>query len=514
LGVDPTLDGDDLVLAAAGGSVVLPIRVTDSLVQSGNGVLGFSVGGFYDTTKLDLTTADISLGGFLTSEVPTGNWGISAVNVDEGAGTFVVTVIRTNGQPTTLTGPGVVLNVEFDVKSSAPSGVVPVTLTGPATTGGGSTPAFSWTYANGSVLIDAVGPQVSDVFWDSTDWSADFRDYVDGTLGDGNARGYRVPKGSGQLTTLPWVNVNQLKVKFDDDVSASLQASDVTLAPAAGYTGFNSTGLASLPTITSLVNYDTLTNIATFSLSHSLESTAFDVVINAAGVTDLAGNQLDGEWSDGVTSGDSGNGTPGGNFSFRQFSLPGDARDESNLVVNAIDQQDVRDDQNGFILGVSVIGPYDSRTDLDGNGVVDSIDQQSARDTQNAFILPPMMVAALSSAFSPSSVSANLIASDGDSSSAVARDNAIADAAAAAAWFTSNSQHPAATARRVERPSAETDEAFEHLAARPDWHGASAWELSTSGGVEAGDEGTGEAVDQVFESLDGELALCGLGEIG
>lgn len=409
-GFDPTLDMDDLVLAAAGGSVVVPIRVTDTLSPGGVGVLGFTVGGTYDTTKLDLTPANISLGSLLLGE---GNWGLGAVSVDDSLGVFAVNVIRTNGSPTTLSGPGVVLNTNFIVSPSAPSGVVPVDVQGPATTGGGSTPAFSWVYNDGSILIDAIGPKVEAVIIDSTAWTDDFRDYLDGGLDDAGAadfglddglgdkkRGYVVPPGAGQLVTMPWSNINRIKVTFTEDVAATISASDFSLVLSPGYTSANGMSPATLPGINvGSFAYDVATKTASFELTGPLQSTAFELKIAAAGVQDTAGNNLDGEWTTSQPSFPSGTGAPGGDFNFLMLSLPGDAVDNWSMdgygLVSANDSVDVRNRQNEYaVVGFAPSAGYNSRADLDGNGIINASDSLIVRDAQNAFIAPPPAVVA------------------------------------------------------------------------------------------------------------------------
>ena len=63
-----------------------------------------------------------------------------------------------------------------------------------------------------------AAPQVVSVIVDSTRWSKDFRDFVDGGLGDSNQRGYPIPKGVLQQESLPWVNIDRLQVVFSEDV--------------------------------------------------------------------------------------------------------------------------------------------------------------------------------------------------------------------------------------------------------------------------------------------------------
>ncbi len=101
---------------------------------------------------------------------------------------------------------------------------------------------------------DTTGPRISGLFVNSTAWSNNFRDFVDqptpGTLPlDGNARGYLVSKGSGQTGVLPWANINQIILQFNEDVGPSLQgllASDFVISGTSGVNSDNSLGAIQL----------------------------------------------------------------------------------------------------------------------------------------------------------------------------------------------------------------------------------------------------------------------------
>ena len=95
-----------------------------------------------------------------------------------------------------------------------------------------------------------------------------------------------------------------------------------------------------------------------------------------AGVTDLAGNRLDGEWVDGVTTGISGDNVPGGDFVYHFNVLPGDAN--RNGSVDALDAAAIRRSY-GFTTGLSA---YSITTDLDGNGRINATDVLLVRANQ------------------------------------------------------------------------------------------------------------------------------------
>ena len=233
-----------------------------------------------------------------------------------------------------------------------------------------------------------VAPFIVNVTADSTAWVSDFRDFVDAEFGDKQAAGYRVPYGAAQLVSLPWVNIDRLKLTFSEDVGKSLDLSDFSWKVAPGFTALAGTSTV-LPRIIGW-SYDVTTYTVTLQLGGAVPAAVFDLTVSAAGVFDSEAALLDGEWSNGVTTNKSGNSTEGGDFSFRIFFLPGDASDESNgngtRTVNTNDSQVVRDRQNGFVLaGVGAVS-YDARADLDGSGFINSNDSQLVRDRQAGII--------------------------------------------------------------------------------------------------------------------------------
>jgi hypothetical protein len=239
-------------------------------------------------------------------------------------------------------------------------------------------------------IVDNTPLRVVSVIADSSAWMPEFRDFVDGTFTNPSALGFHIPKGPLQLITLPWVNIDRLKVRFNKDVGSSLSIADFQLAATPGFGAFGIPP-GTPPTIQGF-SYDASTLTATLVLSKFFPAAVVDLRVTAAGVFDGSGNILDGEWTNGVTLGDSGNNIPGGDFSYRIFVLPGDVLDQSGgsgfRGVNSNDAQRVRDLQNGFALpGFGVFG-YDPRVDLNGSNFINSDDSQYERDQQNAIILP------------------------------------------------------------------------------------------------------------------------------
>ena len=198
--------------------------------------------------------------------------------------------------------------------------------------------------------VDPEGPpRVVEVLADSTDWTAPV--LVDG---------FAIPVGSGadQLASLPWSNVNQLRVVFSEDV-LSVDESDFEVA---GVTG---------GPLAFTVSYDQTTFTATLELENALTRDAFTLTVHDT-VTDLGGEALDGEWDNPTDRTDpgsdtfpSGDGVPGGDFAFRFNVLPGDVGGDGR--VDAADLNALALDWQKMDVGLG-------GADFNGDGKVDAAD--------------------------------------------------------------------------------------------------------------------------------------------
>jgi hypothetical protein len=169
------------------------------------------------------------------------------------------------------------------------------------------------------LTLDCAGPQVVGVKVGSSAWAPGFRASVDSD----DSLGYPIPAGAGQLVSLPWVDQDTIHVKFSEDVG-SVTAADIELR------GVNVSDYA-----IASVTYDAADLTATILLDSANSPLGADklrLVVKDT-VTDLAGNALDGEWTDGVST-ISGNGTAGGDFSYRINVLPADVSQEGSVFAN------------------------------------------------------------------------------------------------------------------------------------------------------------------------------------
>ena len=232
------------------------------------------------------------------------------------------------------------------------------------------------------VTIDTAAPVVTAVYVRGTTWNTNYLSFLQDKLSGSSATyGYAVPVGSGdmQLQTLPWRNLNQISVAFSEDVSVS-QAQFAIVGSVGSYSvsGFS---------------YNAADHVATWSLSAAMGPDKLYVALPGSGsapVTDLAGNVLDGEWTNpssysqvGSTSSfPSGNGSAGGDFAFRFDVLPGDSTGGSLGKVNVAD---VAQTKSRSTLAVS---SSSYRSDFDGNNLINVADVAYVKSKSSIYSLP------------------------------------------------------------------------------------------------------------------------------
>jgi Dockerin type I domain len=202
-------------------------------------------------------------------------------------------------------------------------------------------------------FTDSPVPQVTSVIVDGESWSSGFLD-APKSSGFGSL-GYAIPVGSvAQLQPLPWVNVNQVRIAFNENVN--IQQSSLTLSGVSlSYYTFSS------------FNYNATTFTATWTLTAPIGADRLHIDLHASGaaaVTDAHGQSLDGEWNNSVSSYPSGNGSSGGDFLFDFNVLPGDANGDG--VVNGLDI-------NLFAGNFNQVGGG-LAADVNGDGIVNGLD--------------------------------------------------------------------------------------------------------------------------------------------
>ncbi|MAE62840.1 MAG: hypothetical protein CMJ18_01090 [Phycisphaeraceae bacterium] len=158
--------------------------------------------------------------------------------------------------------------------------------------------------------VDVTGPRVTEVLVRGSGWSQAMLDLFE--LEGVGTGGYSIPAGAAQFDPLPYPSLDELLIRFDEDVSVPADALVVS--------GVNVTDYFAAD-----LSYDPSTFTATWILG--LQPDIDRVLIHLDdSVVDGSGNNLDGEWINGVSS-ISGDGMPGGGFLF-----------DLNVVVADLDQ--------------------------------------------------------------------------------------------------------------------------------------------------------------------------------
>jgi len=201
-------------------------------------------------------------------------------------------------------------------------------------------------------------PAVAAVNVAGTQWSAAFVSNLESSgLGCG---GYAVPVGSSnQLLTLPWTNIDQIKVTFSEDVV--VKASDLSVS-----------GVNTVARAFSDFSYNSTTHVATWTLATPITKDKILLDLDADGMSPVVSvstdEVLDGAWVNGSSTFNSGNGQGGTDFEFRINVLPGDVN--ASNTVSGSDGMLVRS-QIGKSIGNT---GYNIRYDIDGDGSITATD--------------------------------------------------------------------------------------------------------------------------------------------
>jgi hypothetical protein len=197
-------------------------------------------------------------------------------------------------------------------------------------------------------------PTVSNVYVRGTGWSSSYlSSLVSAGLGDATY-GYRIPTGSAQLKPFGWNNLNQVSITFNENVNITQNALTINGANVATYgiTGFT---------------YNAATKTATWTLATPLTGDAITLHLAGTGanaVKDTAGNYLDGNWTDGVST-VSGDGVSGGDFVFGFKTLSADTNGD-----NTVNFADFVSLSNNY--GAANVGPGGG--DFNGDGATNFAD--------------------------------------------------------------------------------------------------------------------------------------------
>jgi VCBS repeat-containing protein len=225
---------------------------------------------------------------------------------------------------------------------------------------------------NGNPLpIDRVGgtiavteppaPKVTGVLVRGSEWTSSFVSAV-----HSQGVGYTIAAGADQLTDLPWVNVDQVVVQFNEHVG--VQQADLLVH------GVNNATYA-----ISGFNYNPATFTATWTLEDPLPADKVRIELASGGadpIRNTAGVRLDGDWSDTTSVYPSGDGKSGGDFLFRFDVLPGNT--DQIGPVNIFDTIKTRNRQFTTVGDAN----YNTRYDVNGSGEINILDTVQVRNHQ------------------------------------------------------------------------------------------------------------------------------------
>jgi hypothetical protein len=200
---------------------------------------------------------------------------------------------------------------------------------------------------------------VRQVYVAGTAWTAAFVAALKES-GRGNF-GYAIQVGPDQLDAVPWNNVDQVKVQFDQDVTVAkgdLQLYGVNVAKYS-IAGFS---------------YDPTTYVATWTLAAPIGDDR--VLIDLADTVSNVNGALDGEFVSGARDFPSGDGVAGGRFQFQFNVLPGDVNRDGSVFGN--DLVLVRNAQ----FTTPDLAAYSVFDDIDGSGTIFGNDVVLTRNQQ------------------------------------------------------------------------------------------------------------------------------------
>ena len=246
----------------------------------------------------------------------------------------------------------------FDVTLPAVQTGHVITATATARAAGTGTPPFQTSEFSAAVAVpapDTRPPAVFGVYVNSSAWADSFRARIE-VEGRGERRaGFSV--WSGSIQTLPWTNVNEIRILFGEAVD--VRQEDLVVRGEDGTYAFTSFAIE---------DYS-----AVWRLRNNLRPGRVTLELKSGGVKDLVGRPLDGEWSGPTDLWPSGDGAAGGDFVFPMNVRPGDANRSG--TVNAIDLAHARW-RNGT---QTTSAGYSLFADFDGNGRINAIDLVIAR---------------------------------------------------------------------------------------------------------------------------------------
>jgi parallel beta-helix repeat protein len=203
---------------------------------------------------------------------------------------------------------------------------------------------------------DTTPPAVAGVDVNGTAWTDPFRRHLQDTGRGNEQRGYFVPILAPQLRPLPWTNLNEITIAFSE--VADVQQDDLVIRGTRGNLVVSSFSVSG--------------GYATWRLAQPIGADRVTLELRsggAAGVKDLVGRPLDGEWANGADNFPSGDGAGGGDFVFTFNVLPGDVTGSGSVLADDFSEVKKRffKDTADTTTGDTSYSPFH---DVDGSGSI------------------------------------------------------------------------------------------------------------------------------------------------
>ncbi len=350
------------------------------VVAVGNaGAITFIRGGSAVAVAPHLTLADSSYTDLLSATVALSGGPLDApceTLAADTAGTAITAAYNAAGGVLTLSGSDTLAHYQQVLQS-----VTYVDSLKTTTNTGSRTLSFSVSDASnpstpvtGSVAFD-VAPQVVGVCVSGSAWNSKLFNAL-AAAGVGSATlGFDLADGTDQLSNanIPgWTTLDQISIVFSKPVSGA------TLSSLSLGDSGNNHGTSSGITVSGESN--TGTTVVTFTFSGALTSNKYYIDLAASGITDAAGAELDGEWTNGSSTfaAGSGDGAPGGDFIYRFNVLAGDVTGDGK--VNTSDVTKLR----SIALGNDSTSNW--HYDINGDGRINTTDVTALRSRPLASI--------------------------------------------------------------------------------------------------------------------------------
>ncbi len=232
----------------------------------------------------------------------------------------------------------------------------------------------------GEPVETQLPPAVAAIYLDGMAWSGAFRQSLaDAMLGDA-AWGWSVAASTDQARAAPWTSVDQIHVRFTDDVVVAEAHLNISNAAA--------------NVIVSGFSYDAATFTATWTLAAPLSAGVWTAAL-VDGVASGSGVLLDGELNESAPRWPSGDGLPGGQFAASMQIASGDANGDGS--IDSIDATAIR----AALFASAGSERYNPLADIDANGRVNYVDLVLARNFLGAppidpsHAAPPVLVVAV-----------------------------------------------------------------------------------------------------------------------